>query len=718
MFRTVLLSAISAACLRAAAPQPDSFKHPLIFEPNRGQFPERVKWMARGSRYQVFLTGEGATFRLPQAGSRSTSGQSTAGGLPADRLRATALSEASYSTVQMKLIGGRRWTEIEGMEPTGGASNYFLGDDPREWHSGIQHYSRVRIAGVYQGIDLVFYSNGENLEYDFVMAPGADPKQIRLSFDGMERMQVDRNSGDLVLATKRGAQLRQVRPKLYQQNGANKVEVAGGYTTLNGREVGFSVAGYDRRLPLIIDPEFNYVKNLHGDFEDRATDIAVDEAGNAWVVGSTFSDLMTAQTVLGDSSGDGGLAGRMCRDHRTPPPHPADVFVAKLSATGGLLAMTMIGGCQLDLGESIAADSTGAYITGFTSSYHFPQVHPLQSLLGGADAFVLKLDPTGQQILYSTYFGGPDVDTGHGIAVDSSHNAYVTGKTYNSGFPTVNAEQPNFGGERDGFVAKINAAGTGLVYSTYLGGKAYDEPFGITVDAAGSPYITGLTWSPDFPTHNASELYSGGGPYAFVTKLSPQGTTLVYSTYLGGGLDGGSDIAVDQTGNAFVTGWTRSGAFPTTITAFQISKPSPQGTADAFLTKISPFGTFLLSTYFGANDIDTFGRSVAVNSKSEAYIGGITFSQVLPGLPAPQAMYGDSNGFVTKFSPQFDQLRYAVLAAGNEVTGMAVSEAGWWCDFCPPPTVKVFAAGWRYTLLTDTNSKDGTVVKMTEMFGE
>jgi hypothetical protein len=715
MFRTLLLSAISAACLLAAVPQQNSFKQPVVFEPNRGQFPHKVKWIARGSRYQVFLTSEGATFQLLQEASPSASSPPATAGMQPD-LSPPAFREPAYSSVKMKLAGGRPWTTIKGLEPTGGTSNYFLGNDPRYWQTGIQHYARVNIPEVYKGIDLVFYSNGRDLEYDFVVAAGADPKQIRMAFDGLERMQVDGKSGDLIMTTTGGAELRHVRPRLYQQDGACKVEVAGAYTMLDRRQAGFTLAAYDHRRPLIIDPEFNYVKNLHGDFEDRVTGIAVDNVGNAWVIGSTFSEFITAQTTLGDNTGDTAQGRRTCRDHRTPPPYPADVFVAKMSPSGSLLAISMIGGCDLDLGESIAADDTGAYLTGFTRSRQFPQVRSLQPLRF-EDAFVLKLDPTGQTILYSTYLGGPSTDIGHGIAVDSAHNAYVVGKTYASGFPTVNAVQPNFKGVRDGFVTKIDDTGTALVYSTYLGGDDYDEPFGVTVDAANNAYITGQTFSADFPTHNASELYPFG-PSAFVTKLSPDGKTLVYSTYLGGGLDVGQAVAVDQTGNAYVTGSTRSGAFPVTLTAFQISKPSPQGTWDAFLTKISPLGTFLSSTYFGASDIDTFGRSVALNSNGEAYIGGMTFSRYLPGLPAPQAMYGNSNGFVAKFTPQFDQLRYTVLAAGNEVTGIAVSEAGGWCSFCPPPTKKVYVGGWRYTLQTNDNSKDGTVVKMTDMYGE
>ena len=228
------------------------------------------------------------------------------------------------------------------------------------------------------------------------------------------------------------------------------------------------------------------------------------------------------------------------------------------------------------------------------------------------------------------------------------------------------------------------------MYSTYLGGSDYDEAFGITIDAAGNAYITGQTFSSDFPTRNPSELYPFG-PSAFVTKLSPLGGTILYSTYLGGGRDWGSDIAVDTVGNAYVTGATASGAFPTTITAFQISKPSPAGTFDAFLTKLSSSGTFLLSTYFGARDRVTFGRSVALNSFGEAYIAGMTTSQGLPGKPAPQAMYGGSNGFVTKFSQQFDQLQYTELVGGNDVTGIAVSKTEW----CPACFLALQRCTWR-----------------------
>ena len=667
MSRTLLLSVMSTVYLLAAPRPPTSFQRPLVFEPNSGQFPEQVKWIARGPDYQLLFTSEGASFKLFEDASEPRPSLPSAPGSRPE-LPSGALRKPSYSTVQMKLTGGRPWAAIKGLEPTGGITNYLLGGQSRNWKTGVQHYSRLSIAGVYEGIDLVFYSNGSQLEYDFVVAPGADPKRIRLAFDGVERMQVDSKSGDLLLTMRSGAELRHFRPKVYQQAGARKVEVAGGYEILDRRQATFTLAAYDPGRPLIIDPEIAYLKNLKGwkpnDFYDKATDVAVDSFGNAWVIGYSSSEYLSIETIKGNNSGDGAAAGRSCRDHREDSRPNFDVFVTKVAPDGALLWIDFIGGCQRDEGNSIAVDSTGAYITGYTESTHFPLVNPFQTLVGGG-AFVTKLDPNGT-ILYSTHLGTPG-GIGNAIAVDSSHNAYVVGITVN-GFPTVGPMQPNFGGVTDGFVAKMNPMGSGLVYSTYLGGAGFDHANGVAVDSAGHAYVTGVTGSPNFPTFAANQSYPEG-PSAFVTKLSPQGNAPVYSTYLGGGDDRGKEIEVDAAGNAYVTGETNSRTFPTTAGAFQVSKPSSGGLVSAFLTKLSSTGALLLSTYFSGTDGETHGRDIAVNSFGEIYVCGLSTATLLPGGGPWQ---GHGIGFITKLSPQLNALQYTILY-GADVSGIALS---------------------------------------------
>jgi hypothetical protein len=712
--------AVGSACLlAAAAPQPKSFQHALVFEPNRGQFPEYVKWIARGLSYELFLTDKGASFMLIDGVAEAAPSHSNAAGFWPE-LPPGVLRKPSYSTIQMRLTMGRPWTVIRGLDPTGGVTNHWQGNDARKWRTHVPHYKRLTIPGIYEGIDLVFHSNGRDLEYDFVVAPGADPNRIRLAFDGAERMQVDK-SGDLILTTASGVQLRHVRPKVYQEIGGRKVEVAGSYEILDRRQAAFKLAAYDSGRPLIIDPEVTYMKGFGADygmpddqeFQDIATGVAVDGSGNSWVTGFAFSNPFNVRTTKGNTSGDDRFEYASCRDPNIPTGSNGEVFVGKIAPDGQLLWLDLIGGCELDMANDIAVDSTGAYITGFTRSSDFPKVNAILPFRV-ADAFVLKLDPTGQTILYSTYLGGPDVDTAHGIAVDSTGSAYVVGKTYTTGFPIVGGVQPNFGGVRDGFLAKLNPAGTGLVYSTYLGGSDFDEAVAVAVDSAGNAYVTGQTFSSNFPTQGATQLYTNG-PSAFVTKVSPQGNSFIYSTYLGGGLDFGTAIAADESGNTYVTGGTVSAAFPTTIDAFQIFKPSTlQGTC-AFLTKFSSTGARLYSSYFSGSDGDTIGRAIAVNAFGEVYLGGMTTTTTMfPGATSIWSQTMGSNGFVTKFSPELNKLTYT-MNPGSQVNAIAVR--GTRGDRLSLPTMEVYAAGWAQRLLTLPSRVDGFVIKVIERFG-
>ena len=287
LFCTASLIACSAMTLLAvepstlaAAPNPQPFDHPLVFEPNHGQAPAQVQWIARGSRYQLFFTSEGITMLLRDR-AREASPSSLipalfqAPHLSADRTKTT------YSTMKMKLNGGRPWRSVAGLEPTGGISNYFIGDDPKGWHTGIPHYARLSAPDVYNGIDLVFYSHGGQLEYDFVVAPGADPSQIRMAFEGLDRTRIDANSGDLLLTTVGGSELRQMHPNVYEQTGNRKIEVASAYELLDPKQAGFRLGPYDRRHKLVIDPTVSFTTFLAGNGEDMAAAIAVDSSGNS-----------------------------------------------------------------------------------------------------------------------------------------------------------------------------------------------------------------------------------------------------------------------------------------------------------------------------------------------------------------------------------------------------------------------------------------------------
>jgi hypothetical protein len=378
-----------------------------------------------------------------------------------------------------------------------------------------------------------------------------------------------------------------------------------------------------------------YSTYLGGSGQDNGTGIAVDSDGNAYVTGYTGSTNFPVRDAL--QATKSGLF---------------NAFVVKLDPTGALLYSTYLGGSVSDYGSSIAVDSAGnAYVAGVATSPNFPRANAMQAdLVGPSDAYVAKLNPSGTRLIYSTYLGGPGIDGAMSIAVDSEGSAYLTGVT--STFPTTaGALQPaHAGGMFDAFVAKLNPSGTALVYSTHLGGSGVDRGFRIAVDNAGNAYVTGDTDSPDFPTVNALQPAIGGSSDAFVAKVNPSGTALVYSTYLGGsGIDGGTAIAVDGAGSAYVTGFTGSTNFPT---ASPLQQANAGGTWDAFVAKVNPSGSALeYSTYLGGSGTDS-GFGIAVDSGGNAYVMGVTDSTNFPTVGPLQATNGGGTSelFIAKIS--------------------------------------------------------------------
>jgi PKD domain/Beta-propeller repeat len=706
---------------------------PLQFETNLGQTDPRVKFFARGARYTVFLTPSETVLvlRSPQP-----SGQPPGPGIARLDRRARGPRE-SATVMRFSLAGANPDPRVVGLAPLPGKANYFIGNDPHKWRTGIPTYAKVAYRDVYPGIDVVYYGAQRQLEYDFIVAPGADPAQIRLAVTGAEALGVD-EAGDLVLRTA-GGTLKLNKPLIYQETGGKKQQIAGGYVLLDKDRVGFRVAAYDAGKPLVIDPVLSYSTYLGGSNDDFGWAIAVDSAGNAYVTGGTHSpDFPTAnalQPTLGETSdaivvkinsagsafvystylggqtaGDAGWAiavdsagNAYVSGATSASDFPTvnalqpmlrgygDAFVAKLDAAGSALVYsTYLGGsdfcdefgeCHWEDGLGIAVDADGnAYVVGTTYSSDFPTVNALQPALRGyRDAFVAKLNPAGSALVYSTYLGGSDVvtpicdeegfcyyarsgDYGSGIAVDSAGNAYVTGTTPSSDFPTANALQPALAGDSDAFVAKLNPAGTALAYSTFLGGSSSEEGRGIAVDSEGNAYVTGTSYSSDFPTVNAAQPALAVSPDAFVTKLNAAGSALVYSTYLGGSVgDSGYGIALDSAGNAYVTGTTDSYDFPT-ASALQ---PMLRGSWDAFVTKLNAAGSALVySTYLGGSNTTDLGLGIAVDSAGNAYVTGITYSSDFPMMNALQpTRRGYQDGFVAKISPITTQPPVASFAS-------------------------------------------------------
>jgi len=644
---------------------------PLSFEANHGQADGRVKFLSRTGGYTLFLTQDEAV--LAFRGSKANTARTKfAGGDPTPQSGAGV--PPTDAVLRMKLRNANPVAKITGMEDLPGTSNYFIGNDPASWRTNVPTYAKVKYEGIYSGIDLVYYGNQRQLEYDFIVAPGADPYRIAFNVRGAQRIRRGEH-GDLVLKMKTGeGEIRWRKPVVYQEENGTRQVVAARYAITDTDRVAFEVAKYDASKPLYIDPLI-YSTYLGGSSDDVGFGIALDSAGNAYVTGYTYStDFPTKNPLQAANAGS------------------PTVFVSKLNSTGSALVYsTYLGGSGGEAGNGIFVDSAGnAYVVGFTYSTDFPTTPgAFQTKFDGFDAFVTKLNPTGSALVYSTYLGGSNGSfgqVGHGVAVDSAGNAYVTGWTSASDFPTMNPVQAAYGGgPEDAFVTKLNPTGSALVYSTYLGGSDYDFGSAIAVDTAGNAYVTGRTYSTDFPTMNPLQAASAGPADAFVAKLNPAGSAFVYSTYLGGSgsYDAGNGIAVDNAGNAYVIGDTDSGDFPKTKNAAQLAI---SGGFDAFVAKLNATGSSLVySTYLGGSNVE-YGYGIAVNSTGSAFLTGVTYSTDFPTTKnAAQPSNGGGSGggiadaFAAKLNPAGSAFVYSTYLGGSNFdqgSGIAVDSAG------------------------------------------
>jgi Beta-propeller repeat len=576
------------------------------------------------------------------------------------------------AAVRMRPVGANACSKPESLDPQASKSNYFIGNVPEHWHTNVPNYTRVRYRDIYPGVDLIYYGNQRQLEYDFVVAPSADAHKIVLDFQGTSKASLDRE-GNLVMHTTAG-DLRWHKPVAYQEADGVRKLVACAYMRKGG-QLGFKLAAYDRTKPLIIDPVLEYSTYLGGSFIDQAFGIAVDRDRNVYITGFAGStDFPTTSNAF-----------------QTARPGLGNAFVTKFDAIGNVVYSTYLGGSnspsgQGDQGFAIAVDAIGdAYVTGYTASTDFPTKNAFQKTLKSPEtnAFVTKLDAAGNELVYSTYLGGSsfDGDQGNGIAVDADDNAYVTGFTLSADFPTKNAFQENLKGGRNAFITKLDAAGCALIYSTYLGGSGGDQGNGIAVDADHNAYVTGFTLSADFPTKNAFQnklkAHCSDCTNAFVTKLDRDGDSLVYSTYLGGAsmpdfAEVGNAIAVDEHGHAYVTGATNSTDFPTK-NAFQRELKGQSG--NAFITKFDADGDSLAySTYLGGSGASIpsatccgdRGMGIAVDAHGHAYVTGVSVSTDFPTKDAFQdKLKGSSDAFVTKIGAHGRALIYSSYLGGS-----------------------------------------------------
>ncbi len=716
-------------------------KLPLSFEPNHGEAAKDVRFVSRGRGYSLAMSASEAVLMLRGASqkARVEDRQSSVVRSPlpntTEQGQRNAKNGPRTTDVQlrMQLVGASANATITGADELPGKSNYFIGNDPTKWLTNVPNYARVRYHDVYPGVDLVYYGNEGQLEYDFVVAPGGDPGAIRLNLvreeeggrqkaEGSNWLRIDRH-GDLVVSLGSG-EIHFRKPAVYQEQSTveglrskvgnpdrfserrttgnaqqttvsrqsstvNRQYLPGHFVIDRDHAVAFQVAAYDHTRPLVIDPTLTYSTYLGGSQADVGYAIAVDGSAAAYIAGQTCSPNFPTMSPEQPS-----LVGQ------------CDAFVTKLNATGtALVYSTYLGGSQGEVGSAagnsaagIAVDSNGdAYVTGITNATDFPTTagsFETNYQGGDSDAFITKLNASGSALVYSTYLGGGDADSGNAIAIDSSGDAFVTGETYSNPFPTTpGAFQTVYGGRGDAFVTELNPHGTALVYSTYLGAELQDAGNGIAVDDVGSAFVTGSTYSLDFPVVHAIQEHCGGyqpGPPptcplardAFVTKLSANGSSLVYSTYLGGSEDDvGTGIALDSLGAAYIAGFTTSVDFPVRPDALQTALA---GTQNAFVTKVDPLGgaPFAYSTYLGGSRVDA-ATAIAVDSNEVAYVTGgtaspnfPTVSALQPNLAGPLVFPGDA--FVSKMNAFGSGLIYSsYLGGGNldEGNGIAVDSS-------------------------------------------
>ena len=653
-------------------------------------------FQANNSQTEFLSSGDGCQFTVSASGVRMSLRESK------DRA----------ATAQIRFVGANSEAQIAGGGKLTSKVNYFIGNDSSKWQIGLSTFANVQVTQLYPGINMIFHGNQRQLEYDFTVAPGANPNAVKMRFNGVDNISIT-PQGDLIL--KIGThEIRQPKPEIYQAIGDARKIIAGGYKILDSQTVAFEVGEYDQTLPLVIDPVLGYSAFFGGNVGDTAWAIAVNPNDNSiYIAGSTFSTkFFTTGAVRTNFAGDG---------------FTGDAFVAKLDQTGtNLIYLTYLGGSADDLAAGLAVDGAGnAFVGGFTQSLNFPTNNALISTNPAAfnptyhyqppSGWVAELNANGTNLIYSTYLGGDSQNYVEAIAVDSADNAYAVGYTYSTNFPvTTNALQPHFGGTNDtlylnanAFLTEIGSGGSNLVYSTFLGGTNLDGANGVAVDPNNYVYVCGYTASFNFPTWNTTNNLPGAGHFngitnqslarvygvydAFVTKFPPLNGTnspasqtnnaFSYSMFLGGTNDDvANGIAADAQGNAYVTGWTASTNFPSInappgLTSFLATNGNSGPIAtNVFLTKISPTGSNVLrSVEFGGNLVD-IGSKVAVDQAGDAFVVGTetsytnfptlnTFGSLLATNSSP--IVGTHNAFVTGVSVDWSRVFYSVLLGGT-----------------------------------------------------
>ncbi len=698
-----------------------------FFIANKGQWNPEVKFFARIGGMNAWITGSGVIYdyyKIKREFNKSNILKMTGQKRKEYERKHTIIQG---DVVRMQLENSKMNVTVVGSGKEEGHYNYFISNDKSKWVSFVPLYDNIELKGIYKNINVKYYYDKGKLRYDYLAKPGADISQIKFSFKGQKGIAVNTN-GDLVIKTSVG-EVTNGKIFAYQTEGGIKKQIDCRFKKESDGRIGLSVNNYDVKKELIIDPLIYSTLIGNKDYYDIPSSINIDSSGNAYITGETYSpgyptttgayqtnfrvsdafitklnsagSALIYSTFLGGSDQDRGnsiaidksgdtyiTGGTISSDFPVTSgayqttfassgnPH---AFISKLNSTGSaLLYSTYLEGSYSDLGNSIVIDSSGnAYVAGSTESTDFPTTTGAFQKSGGNptnsshDVFVTKLNPAGSSLIYSTCIGGTADDRGYSITTDKTGNAYITGVTYSPDYPvTSGAFQTSLKGLNNAFITKLNPTGTALVYSTIIGGSNEDQGNSIVIDTSSNAYITGYTTSSDFPVTSGAYQTTFNYQNAFITKLNPSGTSLVYSTFLGGNYeDGGNSIGIDKKGNTYITGYTISPDFPVTNDAFQTALNNGLN-GNAFLTKLSAAGTFLVySTFFGGSTYDV-ATSIVVDEKGNAFITGQNFSNDFPTTSGAYQTASDSSGvFAAKFS--LPNLGYATAKITSLTNGPA-----------------------------------------------
>lgn len=624
---------------------------PMSFELNQGQTDPQVKAMARGNGYGLFLTSTESVFVL-------------------------APGQSKRAVLRWKLVGSNPTPNVQPLDRLPGMVNVFIGNDPSRWQREVPVYGKMKYDRVYPGVDLIYYGTQQQLEYDFIVAPGANPRAIRFDISGADKVLIDRN-GDLVLKTHHG-EVRHHKPVIYQEIDGVRHAVDGRFVLAGKHGVGFEVAAYDRERNLVIDPSMAFATYVGGSGSDLAKCVGTDKTGDTYIGGTTASaDFPLAGAAPYQTYGGGGSDA---------------FFTVLLFQSGGgnrPFISTYFGGNGSDSMTAMVVLQAGVspdiYVAGSTTSTNLPTVSPLQTSLGGGqDAFVAHLK-FPSSIAFASYLGGSGNDAANGIAVDNLGNMIVVGGTNSTDFPTMSALQPANAGGADAFVTKIDHSLTGYDFSTYLGTSGTDSANSVAVDNVGLAatnkiYVAGLTTSSTFASHRVGKANIPMGAHAFLALLSSDGSQKLASEQFGGsGTTSALGVATAYVGSVlnsvYVAGLTTSGDFPT-VNPIQANLG---GKSDAFLTKFDPAVTTMqFSTYFGGSGADQ-ASGVATDLGGNAFIAGVTTSTDFPTKSAVQAASaGGADGFVAQILAN-GTVGYSTYLGGSGtdfITAIAVGAAG------------------------------------------